>query len=227
MTPSHDTIMDDSGYTLLELLVAVAIIALLAVPISGSIALGLDAWTYSHQTADKQEKAFLVQDRLSEIIKRAYPLDNRRTSGVIEYPMIGTASEIEFSAPIHADPDRDALYRVRLSFDEGVLKMGFVPDFQYLEDTVEWSETEVISGVESFQISYLEGVDASSNPIWLDRWGNDFGYLSLPLAVRLEVQLSDPNIEWQTMTIKTVVEERAFCRYLASERECLAGANAG
>lgn len=226
MTISQQYISGDEGYTLLELLVAVAILALLSVPIAGSVKLGLDTWAFTHDTAERQERVLLVQEKVKQLLSQAYPLDTRRTVGVVEYPVDGTATEIEFSAPLLPSTNQNALFRIRLGLNDDALTLSYAPDFAYLGDDVIWQEEVLLEGVSAVDVRYFEGVDASQNPIWLSSWGPTAGELDLPEAISVDVTLDESDLEWVPLTVTTEIEERAFCRFLTSERECLVGASA-
>ena len=226
MKRASQNILADDGYTLLELIVAVAILAFLAVPIAGSVKLGLDTWAFTHETAERQERVLLVQEKVKQLISQAYPLDSRRKSGVVEYPVEGSASAIEFSAPLLPSANQNALFRIRMALDDGAFVLSHAPDFSYLQDGVVWEEETLLEDVTSLEIQYFERTDASHNPIWLNDWGPVPGTLELPEAVSIALTFDDEELEWVPLIVKTEIEERAFCRFLTSERECLVGASA-
>lgn len=64
----------ENGFTLLELLVAMAILGLLAAALSGGIGFGLRAWEAGQRGADRLETPAAVQALLRRQIEQAYPM---------------------------------------------------------------------------------------------------------------------------------------------------------
>ena len=223
---SHINFSGEQGFTLFELLVSVAILSLLAVPIAGGINLGLKTWIDVHEDAEAQEKMFLTQERLSGWISNAYYLDVSRNGLQSEKMLVGNSDSIEFSTAIHPDPVLGNLYRTKFRLADNSLQLAFLPDFSYRADGTEWSWSTMLEGVESFQIDYALGTDATKDIVWLSEWGNTIETNGLPRAVKLNLQFVDTTKVWPELIIPLVVKEQAFCRLL-SDRTCLAGAFVG
>ena len=162
---------EDEGYTLLEVLVGVAILALLTVPISSSISLALSTWTTVHGKTERQEQVFMARSRLSEWVRSAYPFDASRQNLRGENLLLGSANMVEFSTNLHPDPQRDGLFRLQTEFQDGRLLVRTKPDFNYIEDAGDWNETVLLDGIRTFNASYMLGVAADGEPIWLPEWG--------------------------------------------------------
>ena len=216
----------EAGYTLLELLVATAILALLSIPVAGSISLGLDSWTKSHQEAEHHERLSLVQKRIGEWLGNSYPLDVSRAALNGEARLVGTKHTLEFSAPVHPDPLQDRLSRVRLRLFEGKLQMALLPDFSYQQENVEWVWSDLITGLETFSLGYLEGYDSEGAPIWVDAWEGNAETIDLPLAVRITLSMEGEALVLVPLTVPLQIDQQAYCSYLADET-CQPGANVG
>lgn len=223
---SNINLSSEQGFTLFELLVSVAILSLLAVPIAGGINLGLNTWIDVHDKAEVQEKVFLTQERLTSWISNAHYFDVSRNGLLSERILVGNIESVELSTAIHPDPVLSNLYRTKFRLADNSLQMAFLPDFSYREEGVEWSWSTMLEGVESFQINYALGTDATSNIVWLSEWGETMETIGLPKAIKLSLRFVDTKLVWPDLIIPMTIEEQAFCRLL-SDRTCLAGAFVG
>ena len=216
---------EDEGFTLLEMLVAVAILALLTVPISASISIGLSTWSDVYETSERQEKVFMARARLADWLRSAYPLDASRRSFQAENLMLGSEGRLEFSTNIHPDHQRDGLFRIQMEFQEGRLLVRTQPDFSYVDDTEAWDETILLEGIDTFNTSYMHGVAANGTPDWETEWGGTVDTAHLPKAIKIELNLEDQNLAWPELIVPLVVDERSYCHFLPNERLCQPGAS--
>lgn len=185
--------------------------------------MGLRSWTMLHDSAETQEKIFLTQERLSQWISGAYRLDISRKSFQGEAIMVGGGQELEFSTALHADPELNGLYRVKIRLADENLEVGFAPDFGYPSDDSGWVWRTLAEGVQEFEARYMLGLDAANQIVWLDEWGGTGETLYLPKAIKLTLATADDMGDWPEQIIPLGIEEQAFCRMLA-DRTCLAGA---
>lgn len=227
MTSTQAYLQDDNGYTLLELLVSVAILALLVAPISGSVSIGLSSWESSHKFVEEQEHIALTRQRLESWLLRTYPLDTSRKSLQSEDMLLGDNESLEFSTSIHPDPLQDALYRVRLRLRDEALEIAAKPDFSYQNDGEDWVWDTIVDGVETLSLDYMFGLDVNNDAIWMPEWGGTVDTAYLPNAVRMRVTLLNKDLEWPDLIVPLKIEEQAYCEFLVNERTCKAGATVG
>ena len=204
----------EAGYTLLELLVAIAVIALLALPLSRTVSFSLKAWRGAHGDVEAFEEFALVRARLRTWLMAAYFSDPARKAGEVFAPMSGTSSSLNFIAPISPDGRADDLYRVTLRFDQelNTLILSMVPDHFPSSSR---AESDLISDLSLAQFSYL-----TAEGEWLDEWTAIY---EMPEAVKITMQsLSGSASE---LIVPMLVEEWADCAF-DSESEvqnCLSG----
>ena len=212
----------DDGFTLLEMLVATAIMALMAVPIASGLNLGLTQWQAAHLQVSEHERTMLVRARLADWIEGAYPLDPIRTPDVTTDAMTGDSETVTFVSAIHPDPTRDALYRVTLRLNEdGVLQAGVLRDFEQHQPLAADTWFDLVEEVDAVDFGYVDGVDAGGDLILLDEWTGDDR--PLPDAVRMEVTFKDGAPRWQTLFAVPAISERAYCTPFGDPIECLNG----
>jgi len=147
----------EDGYTLLEVLVATALMALIALPLTDALRLGIGSWFEVHAIVDVDERDQLLRRRLREWISSSYPGDVyllRRA------PFSGSAEQMNFIAPIHPDGNSDDMYAVTLKKCDTRLMAAVVPNFAVPEQMDELNEI-IESSIEDAQ-------DASDEPSFLD-----------------------------------------------------------
>lgn len=217
----------DAGYTLLEMLAAIAIIALMSVPMASGMEFGIRTWQDAHVKVSEQERIMLVRARLTDWMRGAHPVDVNRVAGVKSYPVTGDEATLSFMTAIHPDPVRDSLYRVTLRLSEGgALQAGVMPDHAQYEDGAEETWFDLLAGVDAVRFSYLDGVDAGGSFIWASEWQER---ISMPQAFRMDLDFADDKQGWQTVTVRPVISEQAHCVPLPGRIpvECMTGAGAG
>lgn len=176
-----------AGFTLIEVVLALTIFALLGAILYGAFALGQRAVDKSQASAARTQKQRSVADLLGSYIRSAYPYRNSPQDQAVFFE--GTSEALAFVSAyshglggrgmakitIHADgSDTKAALQleeitpVRLDSDEG-------PTGQTHRLTLEHE-------IEGIRIAYLDG--DSDSETWEERWdGKERG--SLPRAVRV------------------------------------------
>lgn len=211
----------EAGFSLLEMVVVVAILSLMAVPIAGGLTMGLNSWSVLHEQAEENERIFLAQERLADWIGGAYRFDVSRRSLNGETMLLGSANTMEFSAALAADPSLNGQYRVSLRLNEETIEVGYESGFSYQDGN--WVWRPLVEGVERLEFRYMLGLDSSNQIVWTDQWGGTIDTIYLPAAVEVTIIPEGTGAIWPAQFIPLTIGEQAFCRLLA-DRTCLAGA---
>ncbi len=216
---------DDRGFTLLELLIAVAIMTIVAVPLSQSLSLGLNTWQKLHQEASSAEEVLLLRRQLLKWISHSYPADPLREGDDVEYPFVGQQNSMQFISTLNPNPQSDEYYKVNLATSEGNFSVTIVPDHGGVED----SESEnsklfavMIENVESVEFRYFQ--KQTLGGVWLENWQNQ---LSLPAAVKIRMQAIDNAFLWPELIVPIAVDEWSHCAFDAVTQACFSGGSAG
>lgn len=182
------------GFTLLELLIAVAIFAVIGVMAYGGLQAVLTQQVIARDNADRFRE---IQSAVQQVSRDLYQLNPRPVREVLgdgerfalsadgrnRYP-------VEFTRGGWTNPlgqPRAAVQRVAYALEDGVLIRlhWFVPDHTLSEDPV---EREVLTGVREFRLRYFSARG------WSDDWppgltGGDPS--ALPFAVEFSIELED------------------------------------
>lgn len=178
-----------SGFTLLELIIAITILPLIILIIGNGFRLGMNAWEKGEQETVWTQRFRVLSGLLSQQIKSAYPyiidVDNEKLA-VFE----GKPGSVMF-VTVLADSAYGGFKWVRYSQKDGALliKEGLLPD-KKLKDNITGDEEVVDSGIGEIQFSYLSLEENE----WKDSW--DLGK-KIPGAVRVKI----PNFEPFLITI--------------------------
>ena len=181
---------DDNGFTLLELTVAITLLAMIAVLAAGGVRFGVAAWENSTDLGETVIEDRTTQKFLSRLIAQARPI--RVRDGTREPPVYfaGESDSLLFIAPLPAqlapvgdhlismtvDPheDGDALALRWLRVDDRYPRMSAGLPPEYLS-----------TGIEGLGFRYF-GPDAESGALaWRSDW---LGRPDLPRLVEVSIQ---------------------------------------
>jgi general secretion pathway protein J len=193
---------DFSGFTLLELLVAMAIFAIV-----GALAMGgLNAVVNQRELAVKElERLHQVQRAIRVMTDDFAQLNPRKVRDVLgegeaSLPALETQCEVSVMVclsragwhnPFNFRP-RGELQRVQYRFEDGKLIREYWPVMDRSLVTESRSET-LLDDVQSIEVSYL---DPGTSSDWSTQWppmqnGQQGSADSLPKAVRISLRLKD------------------------------------
>lgn len=209
-------LQSDAGYTLLELVVAVALIALMSVPLALGVQFGIRVWSDVHTEVSTQERIYLVRQRLREWVEAAYPFDVSRHASPYVYPFVGQESTLTLVSSVHPDRRLDALFRTTLRLTDNQFQVGIVPDHRSYETNEPSQWTTLLIGVEEVELSYLDTLDAD-NPVWVPAWS---GKQTLPAAVRVRLSFVEAAREWPDLVVPIVLTQWSHCIFDASGGTC-------
>ena len=211
------------GFTLLELLVALTIAALLGALMLGLFRFSGTVWQRATTISQSSDDLVLTQQLLRRWFAQLRPFSVNATSRQIADPLIGHGDSIRFSAPLAADPGEDGLYRIDLRYDHetAALKAIYVVDRGSANDptrTRRRGDVMLIDGIEAVAFGYLERSPAGQTPRWLTRWT---GRSDLPLAVSMSVTFpSGDRRRWAPFVAELHVDGEAHCLFDPVSRRC-------
>ena len=206
----------EGGFTLMEVLVAMTLLALLMAALSGSIAFVGRSWDKGWRTSESSAALSRVEGTVRHLIERSFPVSARREKKD-EFLFDGTADSLRlvaYSAPgggggslyiqeivaTGAGGQRQLVYR-QYPFRGN----GTAPD--------QVNEAPLLSGNLKIAFSYYGSQQPSIQPSWLKSWSTD---RTLPDLIRLDIEADGDS--WPPIVVRP---------FITAEYACLRSASAG
>jgi general secretion pathway protein J len=157
----------DSGFTLLEILVALVVFGFLMAGLSQAIHFGLNAWTSQSQTIARDGDLYVVDRLLRGLIERIEPGQKENSPNVV-----GTSSSVVFTSILPAGastlPIRRADMLLRVEAGRGlVLQWTPHPHVKQLAAGPPPATTTVLAGVTRLEVSYYSQAGG-----WRGQWND-------------------------------------------------------
>ena len=216
------------GFTLVELIVALMLMALMASVLFGSLRLAGRSWDAGEAKAVQVAEMRQTQEFLRAQLSAQYP---QRLRKVAEFPLLfaGERDEIRYTAALPPRVADGGVFYFRLvAVRDGARRQlvlervipepdaAVPPDFNGAERSV------LADGIDTLKLAYF-GRDANAGdadaPTWRDRWDDS---QRLPLLVRIEVapERGEP---WPALIVEPRRAPEAGCRAWDARRSRCVG----
>ena len=222
MTPRRH--IHEQGFTLVELLVAVTLLALLTTLVFGAIKYAARAWAETDHRAITAADLAAVQDVFRHAIGRAYPAFASADPNDREVAFDGADEWLVLVAPLPVAIASGVEARQRF-FVEGedrsrALVMAWRFDLPASDEPAPLPENRVrlLDHVRSLRFAYYGAADPTQAPSWWQRWS---GYTRLPDLVRVHIERDDPALpEWPDLLVAPRATTNTACLYDAVAASC-------
>jgi len=189
MTAARGSHREQTGFTLLELVVAITLTGLVLVLLYGGLRLGRDGWDSGEARAEATNRLRLAEEFLRRQLAQSLTVywTNDRQERIVVFA--GETNRIEFVAPMLAQLGQGGLYRVRIEGGDGRLWIRWRPYLPADPNAGQERETVLLEGVSGVEWAYF-GVerDDDPRPQWRSQWTSP---ARRPLLVRLNLALQD------------------------------------
>jgi type II secretory pathway component PulJ len=190
-----------NNFTLIELVVAMAIMIVVALIIATAGHTFYNAYTRSLKASDKL-KTYMAIDRIWDTcVRNMVPFKWKDDENVSRFIFEGTEDTLLFTAlrRAHGD-DPNGLIFIKLEVENSKLiaRSSFYPMRFWLEDEVtdQKIEKEVIAEkVKAITFEYAETGSEDTGIEWLETWEEE-EHAAIPLAVRMKVEFLDGTVEY-------------------------------
>jgi general secretion pathway protein J len=222
MTPQRR--IHEQGFTLVELLVAVTLLALLTTLVFGALKYAARAWAATDHRAVAAADLSAAQDVLRHAITGAYPAfaSADATDREIAFNGAGEWMALVASLPAAIASGVEAQQRF---FVEGegrlrALVMNWRFDLPSSDEATPLPENRVqlLDHVRALRFAYYGALDPSQAPSWWEGWS---GFTRLPDLVRVHIERDDPLLpQWPDLVIATRATANTACVYDAVAAAC-------
>ncbi len=205
-----------AGFTLLELIVALVLLALMASVMFGSLSMASRSWDGGEAKVEQVSAMRQTQEFLREQLSAEFPL---RLKKVIEMPLLfaGERDEIRYAAALPPRVAEGGVYYFRLAIVRTGEKSQLVlermipdpaaprePEFRDAERSV------LADGIAELRFRYYgrdaDAIDAAT-PTWRDRWDDQ---QRLPLLIRIDVK-PEKGLPWPALVVEPRRAPEAGC----------------
>ena len=205
------------GFTLLELTIALTLLALLSAVLAGSLRLAGRSTDGGQAKVDGAAAMRLTQEFLRANLEAQHPLRMRK---MLEWPIVfrGTREDLRYAADLPARVAGGGIWYFRLAVhgDEPrspLVLERVIPDLQ-ADELPEFTAPErsvLAEGIAEITIAYFgKGADDAINvePTWRDHWDDE---QQLPTMIRIDVR---PKVgpSWPALYVSPRESPEAGCR---------------
>jgi general secretion pathway protein J len=202
-----------NGFTLLELLISIALLGLILVLLFGGLRLGVRSWDSVQQQVDNLNAVRSAESFLRHEMEQTFPYRWKK-SLTKRMAFLGERDKVQFVSRL---PDRvgvGGLYAVSLELehrgDGRRLVWKHVAIHSEMEDFTELDQSKEVvlagsdrSSVEDIWLTYFGRDAEGATPRWVDRWDGNAG---LPMLIRIQVKLAD-GAEWPDFVVAPMLTE--------------------
>jgi general secretion pathway protein J len=210
----------EAGFTLTEVLVALALVGLLTGALFGSIRFGLKTWERTTSRSAMLDQNIAVQDFLRRTVGAAYPLFVEVSSSDSRVDFSGTESSISFIGPTPVSRALGGRSRFVVSLEQ----VGNEKTLTVVSQSTPVAEAEVskvrdtlLTRLESIEFSYYgEGVKGE-----LEWHGNWISRVMLPQMIRIRAKFpAGDTRSWPELVITPRIDVDVSCVYDALTKQC-------
>lgn len=201
---------DEGGFTLLETIVALAILGLLALALAGALRLGGRAWDLNYQRLEDWRQIRAVQDLLRRTLTQAYPLRPADDDRVV---FSGGADSLTVITPMpsHLALGAYDVVRIAKARDDLVAEWNrFDPETASLDLGPDSRRVVLLERVAGVRFDYFGSDQPGVRAAWTSDWR---GRRALPELVRVQVRFADgAHRSWPEMLVHPMIDGQAIPR---------------
>lgn len=205
------------GFTLLELVIALTLLALMASVLYGALGYAGRSWEGGEAKAESTAGMRLSHGFLRTQLEAQHPLRMRK---IVEFPLLfnGSATELRFAAPLPARITGGGLwyYRVLVKSENDQSRLvleRMLPDIEAAAlPEFDKSERSILAdNVKELRFGYFGydvGAGRTTAPTWRERWDDPH---RLPLLIRVDV-VPNRGPAWPTLLVAPRQALESGCR---------------
>ena len=204
------------GFTLIEVLVALAIMAMISAILITSLQIGGHTWQRVTRSTTQSDEIAQAQELLRQRLGALYPY-----AGSDPAFLVADGNTIEFTSD---SPDEVAtgVMRYRLSVDRasGDLAIQSRSDAgSPAPNGTPWATESLLGHVESLAVQFWQPANQGPGR-WVDRWDD---LTHVPPLIRIDVRLSaNDSRRWPPLYIEPRVTTPVTCEFDVVSRQCRA-----
>jgi general secretion pathway protein J len=210
------------GFTLVELLVAMALVGLISVLLFSGMRFGTRVWDRSNAHLDGADDVRIAQQLLQHALGEAYPFFRTTDPTHPQIMFDGSESRIVLLAPPPASLGAGGLaqYEFSISNRDGKFQLAMMvqPELARADSPPTTAREILLSGMKSLSFSFFGATQRDGPSSWRDQWS---GEKSLPKLVRIDGGFFDSDARiWPELVIATRIDMDVSCVFDPLTRYC-------
>lgn len=201
-----------AGYSLVELLVVLALLGLIAVAISGGMRFGARVWERTEAAVANVEQARGGHAYLRNLLSHVYP---RAASAGQGEAFLGTRDRIAF---LSSPSGSGGVARFVLRTQRVGTGIALILSQAAERGPAGEQENALLSGAKEIAFTYGEIKDGAV--AWADDWQ---GRAELPALIRVRVIFADGRARWPDLIVRPRIDRAATCIYDPVSFDCRNG----
>jgi len=213
---------NQEGFTLLEALVAVALLGLLSAALAGGLRFGVDAWARGSAHSDQLSRTTVVQGLLRRVVGEAYPyfLSNDPTRPYVDFEGTSESLTLLASTPVVLGGVGRSRFRLSVAKHDGLSDLVMTSQAELAAadapSTVE--KKTLLAGTASVEFAYFGKGRSEANAQWHDRWT---GQSALPQLIQIQVRFPEGDTRlWPDLVIAPRITVDIGCVYDLLSKLC-------
>lgn len=211
----------EAGFTLVEVLVALALFSLLVALLFGNVRFGLQAWQIGSVHNESLVRSVASQDLLRRLLGNAYPmlLGAAGTDPLIDFE--GAKDTLSFLSEAPVVTGGAGRFRFKLFQDQRQNQTDFVvsstPELANPQDASMTTKSLLLADVDHIEFAYSDG-GSKGETTWSSAWGKRS---SLPRLVRVRVAFRSGDTRlWPDLLIAPRIGADVSCVYDPITKRC-------
>ncbi|MGI9503215.1 MAG: prepilin-type N-terminal cleavage/methylation domain-containing protein [Geminicoccaceae bacterium] len=203
------SVSHDSGFTLMELLVALTLLAILMTTMLGGLRLGARVWEVSVSSLDDSDHVFVVRRFLQQRLEDVVPVIRTDQTGADQPAFIGEAASLRLASSMPISLGQ-GLFLLDLSLhpsdDESGGRNLVLGWTSFPAETFhDRSERMILENITGMTMAYYARTEEDPSGRWYPSWrGRDL----LPELIRIDLQFPPGDRrQWQPLIVSPMIDE--------------------
>ena len=222
MKPNGINRAQEAGFSLIELLVSLALLGMVAAILASGLSLGQGSWRRSEEKAQASRNMFDAQTALRRLIENLQPLrsgsqglrsqaSGSQASGYQDLRAIvfrGSADELDGIVPLPPHIGLGGLYRLHLFRNRSARRLdltlrAYEPRSEAASGDDETGLTTLASEIDSLELRYFGKAKGEETPNWRNEWQDQE---ELPSLILIKVRGEKIGVVWPELLISPRVK---------------------
>lgn len=212
---------DDDGFTLVEVLLALALASLLLVAVFDSARVTMEGWRSGMARAADLEEASIVRNIIRRMLSNSYPMYQKNGSDERWTAFDGSTGSVSFLAGSPAVLDDGGLYRMSIAVEQRDSRKDVILSSELelaREGFAKRETTTLLKGVEEFELAYFGLSPSDHSQQWHGSWTKRN---EMPTLVRVRWQYPpDDRRRSEELLVSPKIVADQSCVYDPVSRRC-------